>query len=1116
MRFATVDESEADLVVKSGGKLLTKDEARAQEATVRQDERAEKAGVAGTAASVVGAVGGAINPLMFSGGPGSAGEAYSQGVTHGLTAGLVDAAARKAIDATAGKEAGDRYAQHADDIKLASPTASGAGELAGFTAGMALPASPAGLIGKAGSVAERGAGLFLKGGSSALGRAAQAGVKLGARGAVEGGIYGGVSSAADDVVHDQDVNGAKLYSAIGHNALAGALLGAGLGAGGSLLASGAKAARAGVAEKLSRPAREAAAKADAEAARALAERRTLSPDFGGPAAIAPELRPRDLSVTSPGVDGPLASGVAREAALSPDLGGDLASGSSGLGRSFEGGAVVPEPKLNRAARRAALERGLFEPPPAEVPAATRLPLRTPGGVSEGGRLSFFDTADAQVPGGARALTEFPRGERMPGGAVRGVGTELGTARAARGTPGGARAFEQANVSPSGVGELGTSAFPRPVGGTIADIGVEPLATRIPNESAAGAGRAALGKSAPRGLGEARAFEDIFPSARAAEPATGLSPGAPRLAADQAWKAVGGGFGLQSTRYAKQAAKYFPNGTADLGDAVLRYRLIDIPENASPVQAAWQAARSGTPDVIGAKAASALDDVGAKLGAITEQSGARVSLRDVHQAVDSVRQQYARIAGYEHVVSALDNYEASLAQKLGATQAPPPWKEFVAKNMGQYMRDHGGHGPAMTALSRDYKALSSPSASNASASVQQLLEQRKGLDRLVYEEAKTMDPKGRVAALREVRAKLENVIADALDGASGKVPGQLRGEYAALKKDYHALSIIREAAEDSAARAAKGATLGLGEKFAVAQAVASGHLGAAPVLALGGKVLRERGNAAAAAFLTKMTEQQTVARLLRQADEAVSRASAGALREAPAAAPKTGHKPTAAEGRAEAREVQAKAAAIVKWTADVRANPQRMLDALTEAGAVVGRAAGPQTSAGYTQATLKAFQFIARYVPVKERRDPLDPRSVPPLTHEESMRLIRATQYATKPASVWADFERGVVTPEGIAAAQEFMPDQFADFRAQMLDHVTTHMSRGGRLTAAQRLRVDKLLGIPGGADLRPDALALLQANLAPEGPSNDEPPPAKSGGQSVDLKVQQSGFDAVEARKSAG
>jgi hypothetical protein len=389
---------------------------------------------------------------------------------------------------------------------------------------------------------------------------------------------------------------------------------------------------------------------------------------------------------------------------------------------------------------------------------------------------------------------------------------------------------------------------------------------------------------------------------------------------------------------------------------------------------------------------------------------------------------------------------------------------------------------------------------------------------------TLDPKGRLVALREVRGKLEETIATALDEASGRLPGELRAEYNALKRDYHGLRILSEAAEDSAARAAKGATFGLGEKFAIASSVASGNFGAAPILAVGGKMLRERGNAAAAAYLSRASTRGTFDATVRAFNRRLDSAAAGVLT--------AGDKGTLAQAagrqreprrdivvrvpgrssRDEEKQTQEQAEQIVKWVGDMNANPMRVTQQVEETAAEIARAIGPKAAEGYSASQMRAIAFIAGYIPVKERRDPLDPRSIPPLMRDEAIRLVRATKYALRPESIFEDFGRGVITPEGLRAAKHIDPDSFEEFQLKLQSHVENHMLRNRQLTQSQRLRIDKLLGYPAGADLRPKSIARRQANYdqAMNDPSGS--PPAPTGNGPVNMNTQQSGFDAIESR----
>lgn len=821
MRFGLVDESEAEQLVAAGGKVLTKTEADAAEAEQRQAERADKAGLAGTAQTVIGAVGGALNPLMYSGGPGSTGEAVNRGVTSGLTAGLNEVAERKAYDAFGPAGSGTKFAQQRDDITAASPTAHTVGGVMGFTAGAAaLPASPAGVIGKAGGLVERGAGLALKSGGGALRQAATTGGKMALRGGLEAGLAGAVQSGADDLVHDREINGEKMWTMAKHSAGAGAVIGGGLGFSGSLASSGVKAAGRGLIR--------------------------------------------------------------------------------GLTRTAEDGSVG---KISKA------------------------------------------LADAD-----------------------------GTAQ--------------------------------------------------------------------------------------------------RTAYDQAWRAMGAGFDLQSTNYAKRAAKYLPGGTADLGRTGIEHGVIDVPQGLTPRQAAMHAAKTGTPAEMLPRAEAALDRAGRAVGEIVDASGAHVSAPEVMGVVEEV------------------------ARKYEATAATAP--------VGRQIRAFGGE----LANSLGIRSLSD------SVPIQSLIRERRAMGRIAFGDATTVDPRLGLEAKRALVSQVEDLIERSLDSASGKVPGAELARYKAAKADYHKLSLITEALEDSAARASKQRMLSVTDYGAALMSAAGGHPLAAPVVAVGHHLVRTRGNAAAAAFLTRAAEQQSFSKLLKRAEALVDGAVTGSIAETPAPKRLTSGKRTAndvADGRAEHEATRTKALAIVREQGDLAANPSSMLKRMQDTAAAIGRHAGPRAAAAYSMSEIKSQQYIAKYIPAKERRDPLDPRSVPPLTMDEAQSLVRAQGYKEDPRTVWEDFAKGIVTPEGLDAAQTLMPEQFAEFQIKLFAHVQQHMLKNKQISQGQRLRIDKLLG---GAAIRADDIARSQQDFAESPPDPNQGPAPATGGKPVDMSIQQSGFDAVEMRKA--
>lgn len=148
---------------------------------------------------------------------------------------------------------GEGAAEAARMRKETNPLARGLGEAAGFIPGLFTggdEAEGAGLlakgwdalgapqraIGAIGDVAEHAAGAVLPElGDSLLARIATKAVGTGARGTVEGAIYGGDQYLADQALEQHpDLSGESLLAAVGHGALLGGVGGGVLGAGGEL------------------------------------------------------------------------------------------------------------------------------------------------------------------------------------------------------------------------------------------------------------------------------------------------------------------------------------------------------------------------------------------------------------------------------------------------------------------------------------------------------------------------------------------------------------------------------------------------------------------------------------------------------------------------------------------------------------------------------------------------------------------------------------------------------------------------------------------------------------------------------------------------------------------
>lgn len=293
-----------------------------------------------------------------------------------------------------------------------------------------------------------------------------------------------------------------------------------------------------------------------------------------------------------------------------------------------------------------------------------------------------------------------------------------------------------------------------------------------------------------------------------------------LADEQRWRALD-----PLKKFTEQANARVKGGTKAVGEVLGRYGIVgDTLENAI---------KSGDVESIGSKLDVAVEKVGQQLGDMTGASTATIPLNKINSALDDIIRDVGKYAGRENIVKSLEDYRISLANKLVPNAA----------EMGE-------------------AALTAP------ISIQDALFQRKGLDQLVYQESKSLDPQMRVQLLRDFRAKFENLIVDGFDEAATAAgnPGA-KAELLGLKHDYQSLSIAQDAAEKATSRMQTNRNLSLTDYMAggtgshIGSAIGGAVLG--PVGAgLGGlvggaagaalnKLGREKGNAIAAAVLEKL-------------------------------------------------------------------------------------------------------------------------------------------------------------------------------------------------------------------------------------------------------------------------
>ncbi len=599
--------------------------------------------------------------------------------------------------------------------------------------------------------------------------------------------------------------------------------------------------------------------------------------------------------------------------------------------------------------------------------------------------------------------------------------------------------------------------------------------------------------------------------------------------EQAWKAIGAGNGLQSASFAKSAERYLPNGVKDVGEVILRKGIINVQDgivsaarNGTPAamlpkieaelaitgqklgdMTAASPARIKAADIERAinavaqplernaateVAGKSVRDFGERLkrsmgigdyGPGAPGVGGRIALDESAGIAGKFKTEPAFAIGTgETPVGLRPNAFAS--SRSGASEMSARRPISLGRGLamdadaglkpsqmraGEEASDifrMGKTGPADVSLvggdAADIAAKKAFSLEgHPDVPLQELLLQRKALDRMVFDNA-ALDPSMQIAVKRELRSKLEGLIMDSLDAASGKLPGHEKAAYKALKHDYTALSIASDAAEDSAARMAKGATFGLTDTL---------RGGGSVIKTIGSKLVRERGNAAAAVLLSRMADMGTITRAVQSVDEHIGRAAAGVL-----AAPRKASLPSPASSV----PVAARAETAMRRWAEVAANPEQTATRAAAVGEGI-QGTAPMLAGALSQRMTSAAAFMVSKMPSVPDPDPFDPHPRPMLTDAQAAEYAAYDHYAEKPTRFFEEAAHGKLTFEGVEVARALMPGAFAEMQQRTLEGLTDLMAKKSPPPYLARQRLGTMLGVAAVPEQRPDHLGFLQKNV---------------------------------------
>lgn len=387
---------------------------------------------------------------------------------------------------------------------------------------------------------------------------------------------------------------------------------------------------------------------------------------------------------------------------------------------------------------------------------------------------------------------------------------------------------------------------------------------------------------------------------------------------------------------------------------------------------------------------------------------------------------------------------------------------------------------------------------ARVSLQDALFQRKGLDQMVYQEAKSLDPHMRVQLLRDFRAKFEGIIVDSFDDAA-KAAGnsEAKGQLLTLKRDYQALSLAQDAAEASTSRMQTNRNLsltdyisgGIGSK--VGTTVGGAVLGA-PGAFLGGlaggaagsainKFGRARGNAIAAAALDKAGAYARARAAVNKIDESIAGAAKGIVEGPKAAGGKTPYRSLGEAPKSIKAQFDKAKAAVVDMQQNSEAIANKAMTPLRHL---------PKIGAAAGQIAMRRAAYLIAQIP-QPLSQPTLGSSLPSRVSEPDMHaFVDKVNAAQNPEAVLNKFATGRVTTSMVSALKEVSPEMFADLQAKTMDVVIKRQAKGDPLPYDARQRMSILLGIVTDPSQDPKIMQALQANLADQ----SQQPGAQGGG----------------------
>ncbi len=500
---------------------------------------------------------------------------------------------------------------------------------------------------------------------------------------------------------------------------------------------------------------------------------------------------------------------------------------------------------------------------------------------------------------------------------------------------------------------------------------------------------------------------------------------PDLAADMAFKAANPSNGIVKEAEARAG------GTTAVGHTVLREGVLDT----------GQGLLHNTPENMLERTQSALERVGKEIGEVVGPSQGSVSAGEILAKVDDIIAPHAKSAFSQVTADSLNLSRQRLVKTLGLLDA---------------------------------KGEMIPGA----------LEKRIPLQDLVRE--------------RRVGEALDNAAKAAGGGPTG-------AQFKALNKTMQHLYIYEKALENTIAGSGanravsltdhivgKGAALlggAVGGMVAGPLGVTVGGVASGATGALLNKLARERGNAAAAVAITRLSNIGAIQHMIGKVDKSLDQAAKGLV-----ASERKSLRVVGGSARVHEEKPQAKLGARYR-------DAIKELDAMN-ASNVPGRAQevtkdlslhAPKVANAYVLGMSAAAAYLE-----SKRPQPLGPpgpftQHPPSVPDTDKSSYVRTHEAVNHPQMVIDHIAKGVVIPEEIDALKAIAPKTYAELQGKVMSEVASHKASGKPLPFEKCMKLSLIFDIPAADCMQKDIFKALQSNVASPPSAGNKPGKGRSG-----------------------